>query len=101
MSLHIKISSFAMGALLLAGCATSNKPTESVSQVFPAVESNNKNLIIIQNKNNYVIECSQVIGGYCSRNPLIGNQKTKLLPDPGSNMIRGHIMVYNPDVPGV
>lgn len=41
-----------------------------------------------------------MIGGYCANNPMPANGYIQMLPDPGSNIIRGHIMVYQKDVPG-
>lgn len=54
----------------------------------------------INNNTGYVLECSQVIGGYCANNPMPANGYIQMLPDPGSKMIRGHLMVYQKDVPG-
>ena len=47
-----------------------------------------------------MIECTQMIGGYCSNNPVVGQGGTKFLPDPGSNIMRGHVMVFAKDKPG-
>jgi len=46
-----------------------------------------------------VIECSQVIGGYCANNPMPANGYIQMLPDPGSSAIQGHIMVFDKGVP--
>ncbi len=54
----------------------------------------------INNNTGYVIECSQVIGGYCANNPMPANGYIQMLPDPGSKEIRGHIMAYDKSVPG-
>ncbi len=54
----------------------------------------------INNNTHYVIECSQVIGGYCANNPMPANGYIQMLPDPGSNQIRGHLMIYQKDQPG-
>ena len=54
----------------------------------------------INNNTSYVIECSQVIGGYCANNPMPANGYIQMLPDPGSKMIRGHLMVFQKNVPG-
>lgn len=54
----------------------------------------------INNNTGYVIECSQVIGGYCANNPMPANGYLQMLPDPGSNMIRGHVMAFDKNVPG-
>ena len=54
----------------------------------------------INNNTNYVIECSQVIGGYCANNPMPANGYIQMLPDPGSKQIRGHLMIYQKDQPG-
>ncbi|WP_119329506.1 hypothetical protein [Cysteiniphilum halobium] len=54
----------------------------------------------INNNTTYVVECSQVIGGYCANNPMPANGYLQMLPDPGSHMIKGHIMVFDKNVPG-
>lgn len=54
----------------------------------------------INNNTGYVIECSQVIGGYCANNPMPANGYVQMLPDPGSTEIRGHIMAYSKTAPG-
>lgn len=54
----------------------------------------------INNNTGMVIECSQIIGGYCANNPMPANGYIQLLPDPGSKIIRGHIMVYGKNIPG-
>ena len=54
----------------------------------------------INNNTNYVIECSQVIGGYCANNPMPANGYIQMLPDPGSTQIRGHLMIYDKNVAG-
>jgi len=54
----------------------------------------------INNNTHYVIECSQVIGGYCANNPMPANGYIQMLPDPGSKEIRGHFMLYQKNVPG-
>lgn len=54
----------------------------------------------INNNTGYVLECSQVIGGYCANNPMPANGYIQMLPDPGSNMIRAHVMVFDKNVPG-
>ena len=48
----------------------------------------------INNNTPFVIECSQVIGGYCANNPMPANGYIQMLPDPGSKQIRGHLMIY-------
>ena len=68
----------------------------------------NKNIQLLQSPSSYVlmnkskntIECAQMIGGYCSNNPVKAGQKTRILPDPGSQIVRGHIMVMGPNVTG-
>ncbi|MFT6836116.1 MAG: hypothetical protein ACJA0H_002162 [Francisellaceae bacterium] len=54
----------------------------------------------INNNTQYVIECSQVWGGYCANNPMPANGYLQMLPDPGSHMIKGHIMVFAKNEPG-
>ncbi|MDC0535974.1 hypothetical protein OAO18_09225 [Francisellaceae bacterium] len=54
----------------------------------------------INNNTSYVVECSQVLGGYCANNPMPANGYLQMLPDPGSHMIKGHIMVFNKNEPG-
>lgn len=54
----------------------------------------------INNNTDYVVECSQVIGGYCANNPMPANGYIQMLLDPGSNQIRGHLMIYQKNVPG-
>lgn len=54
----------------------------------------------LNNDTGYVIECSQVIGGYCANNPMPANGYIQMLPDPGSKDISGHVMVYDSKVPG-
>jgi hypothetical protein len=49
-----------------------------------------------QQQGPYTFECTQMIGGYCSVNPLSGNKTMSFLPDPGANSIRGHLMVFDP-----
>jgi hypothetical protein len=53
----------------------------------------------INNNSGYVIECSQVMGGYCANNPMPANGYIQMLPDPGSNVIQGHVMVFDKQVP--
>ena len=54
----------------------------------------------INNNTDYVVECSQLIGGYCANNPMPTNGYLQMLPDPGSTQIRGHIMAFDKNVPG-
>ncbi len=54
----------------------------------------------INNGTGNVIECSQVIGGYCANNPMPANGYIQMLPDPGSHEIDGHIMVFDKTKPG-
>ena len=54
----------------------------------------------INNNTGYVLECSQVIGGYCANNPMPANGYIQMLPDPGSKSIRGHVMAFDKDVLG-
>lgn len=54
----------------------------------------------INNNTGLVLECSQVVGGYCANNPMPANGYIQMLPDPGSNIIRGHVMVFDKNVPG-
>lgn len=54
----------------------------------------------INNNSSFVIECSQVVGGYCANNPMPANGYIQMLPDPGSSIIRGHLMVFQKNVPG-
>lgn len=56
----------------------------------------NTNTIKISNLSANTIEFSGLIGGYSSNNPLANSgHDAVLLPDPGSSIIRGHIMVYS------
>jgi hypothetical protein len=54
----------------------------------------------INNNTRFVLECSQVIGGYCANNPMPANGYIQMLPAPGSKQIRGHIMIYQKYVLG-
>ena len=54
----------------------------------------------LMNTSRYTIECAQMIGGYCANNPMPQGTALQFLPDPGSDMMRGHIMVMDPDVGG-
>lgn len=54
----------------------------------------------INNNTGLVIECSQVVGGYCANNPMPANGYIQMLPDPGSNIIRGHVMVFDQTMTG-
>lgn len=54
----------------------------------------------INNGTGDVIECSQVIGGYCANNPMPADGYIQMLPDPGSKEIDGHVMVYDANTPG-
>ncbi len=54
----------------------------------------------INNNTGYVLECSQMVGGYCANNPMPANGYIQMLPDPGATQIRGHIMAFDKDVPG-
>lgn len=54
----------------------------------------------INNNTGYVVECPQVIGGYCANNPMPANGYIQMLPDPGSKEILGHIMAYSKYRPG-
>jgi len=50
----------------------------------------------VQNKTGYTVEFSGLVGGYVSNNPLMGSSDTALIHlDPGSILVRGHIMVYS------
>lgn len=55
----------------------------------------------VQNETSYNLEFSGLIGGYVSNNPLTqtSQQNVSILPDPGSTLVRGHIMVYS-NTPG-
>jgi hypothetical protein len=55
--------------------------------------------VLVNNSKN-TIECAQMIGGYCSNNPVKAGQHTRILPDPGSQLVRGRIMIMNPKVAG-
>ena len=52
------------------------------------------------NQSHYTIECAQMIGGYCANNPMKPGKALQFLPDPGSKLIRGHLMVMDPTVAG-
>lgn len=54
----------------------------------------------INNNSGYVLECSQVIGGYCANNPMPANGYIQMLPDPGSKEIRAHVMAFDANKPG-
>ncbi len=54
----------------------------------------------INNGTGFVIECSQVLGGYCANNPMPADGYIQMLPDPGSHAINGHVMVYDQANPG-
>jgi len=54
----------------------------------------------INNNTGYVVECSQVVGGYCANNPMPADGYIQMLPDPGSTQIRGHVMVFDKSTPG-
>lgn len=54
----------------------------------------------IMNNTPYTMECTQVIGGYCANNPIGPHAGTKILPDPGSTLVRGHIMVMDQNKAG-
>lgn len=55
----------------------------------------------VRNNTKLVVEFSGLIGGYASVNPLIKpGQQAKLLPDPGSQLLRGHMMIYAANQPG-
>ena len=56
------------------------------------------NPLQISNPSKQVMEISGVVGGYSSNNPV--THKAVLLPDPGSKLIRGHIMLYQKNRPG-
>ncbi|MDC0535973.1 hypothetical protein OAO18_09220 [Francisellaceae bacterium] len=89
------------GVFGLAGCAAVDSGVKHQPDNQNKMLVNIKNgLVSIHNESNYVIECSQMIGGYCSQNPILQGNDTTLLPDPGSLLIRGHIMAFNPNVPG-
>ncbi len=51
----------------------------------------------VQNNTGNNMEFSGLIGGYASVNPLVagGTTTAMILPDPGSNIVRGHVMVYS------
>lgn len=87
-----KIYSLLTPALLLAAHVALADNTGALS--LPGYFGN------INNNTNYVVECSQVIGGYCANNPMPANGYIQMLPDPGSNQIRGHLMIYQKNVPG-
>lgn len=89
------------GVFALAGCAAVDSGVKHQPDNQNKMLINIENgLVSIHNESNYVIECSQMIGGYCGENPILQGNDSKLLPDPGSLLIRGHIMVFNPNVPG-
>lgn len=54
----------------------------------------------INNNTAYVVECAQMIGGYCANNPMPADGFIQMLPDPGSKMMRGHLMLFSKDQPG-
>lgn len=53
----------------------------------------------INNNTAYVLECSQVIGGYCANTPMLTNGYIQMLPNPGSQRMRGHLLIYQKNVP--
>lgn len=54
----------------------------------------------LTNQSQLTIECAQMLGGYCSRNPIPAGKSWRLLPDPGATFVRGHVMVFDPHKPG-
>ncbi|WP_119329507.1 hypothetical protein [Cysteiniphilum halobium] len=87
----------------LTGCTTANNSAQypQLSAVPHQITADkNTHFLTLDNGSKYVIECTQMIGGYCSQNPIGLNSQAKLLPDPGSKVIRGHIMVFDPDIAG-
>jgi hypothetical protein len=54
----------------------------------------------INNNTPYVVECAQMIGGYCANNPMPANGFIQMLPDPGSKIMRGHLMIFSKNEPG-
>ena len=81
---------FALIALSSTALASNKHPALSLPGYFGSINNNT----------GYVIECSQIIGGYCANNPMPANGYIQMLPDPGSSAIKGHIMIYDKNVPG-
>lgn len=90
MKKHILIQAIAAGLMTIGGGSAVAASALSVPGYFGS----------INNDSGYVMECSQVIGGYCANNPMPANGYIQMLPDPGSHMIRGHLMFFNKNVPG-
>ena len=90
-----------MNRLLLLGAATILSGSAfAASAPAPSALSLPGYFGNLNNNTGYVLECSQVIGGYCANNPMPANGYIQMLPDPGSKMIRGHVMVFDKNVPG-
>lgn len=54
----------------------------------------------INNDTGYVIECSQMYGGYCANDIMPTDGYIQMLLDPGSTKITGRIMVFDKSKPG-
>lgn len=81
---------------LITACALGG-----VSLVATAGQSIAPITVSIQNNTGCSVEFSGLIGGYSSINPLTpaSGSAAVILPDPGSNIVRGHMMVYS-SIPG-
>ena len=60
------------------------------------VMANNSSHFRVRNNTAYTMEFSGLVGGYASKNPLVqGGASAMILPDPGSNEVKGHLMLYS------
>jgi hypothetical protein len=81
-----------VSALVLAGCVFSGHASSALS--VPGYMGS------ISNNSPYVLECAQMLGGYCANNPMPANGFIQMLPDPGSTEMRFQFMLFSKDVPG-
>lgn len=100
MKMKLTLVAAALAVLTLAGCAhpSSPMPKPTMTTGGPVPLSQTRGMIM--NQSALVVECTQMIGGYCAHNPQVGPGNMLLLPDPGSKLMRGHIMVFNKNKPG-
>ena len=82
------------GLLLTASSALAGTPASSSALSLPGYFGS------INNNTPYVVECAQMIGGYCANNPMPANGYIQMLPDPGSTEMRGHLMIFSKDQAG-
>jgi hypothetical protein len=84
--------------LVLAVLAVSTASAQVKTRTLEFIQSVTQVKLI--NNSHYTLECVQMSGGYCANNSVSPKAHLQLLPDPGSTLIRGHLMIIDPKTTG-